>query len=418
MLAILGGLLLVTFNQGGGAYARFRTNNLFSGFRKVLQSWAFTWLTLLALAFLMKNSSSYSRVVLTGWMFATPILLFTYRLIINLSIQRLSDFGWSMRKAAILGAGSLGQRLAASMQDDKALGYKPIGFYDDNPELVGSKIHNTPVLGLIDDFLKLGHLEEEFDEIYITLPLRAESRIKTILNALADSTVTVKFIPDFFTFDLLHSRLTDIGGLPIISIYDSPLNTVTNKLLKRAEDIILSSIILIFTSPVFVVLAIGVKLSSKGPVFYHQKRVGWNGKVFNMYKFRSMPMDTESENITWGSAKDKTNTKFGAFIRRTSLDELPQFLNVILGDMSIVGPRPEREVFVEKFRKEIPRYMQKHMVKAGITGWAQVNGWRGDTSLEKRIEFDLLYIDDWSLWLDFKIIVMTIFKGFINKNAY
>ena len=129
-------------------------------------------------------------------------------------------------------------------------------------------------------------------------------------------------------------------------------------------------------------------------------------------------MDTESENITWGSAKDKTNTKFGAFIRRTSLDELPQFLNVILGDMSIVGPRPEREVFVEKFRKEIPRYMQKHMVKAGITGWAQVNGWRGDTSLEKRIEFDLLYIDDWSLWLDFKIIVMTIFKGFINKNAY
>ncbi len=406
------------FNQGTGAYTQFRSDNALPRFRKVLQAWIFTWLALLALTFLMKNTSVYSRVVVTGWMLTTPILLIAYRLILSYATSRFRNLGFNTRKIAILGAGLLGQRLAASVFDNKALGYKTVGFYDDNIELIGQSIMEIPVLGSIEDFLKHPHPEDKVDEIYITLPLRAEHRIKTILNALADSTITVKFIPDFFTFDLLHSHLTDIGGLPIISIYDSPLNTITNKLIKRLEDIILSSLILILTFPVFIIIAIGIKLTSKGPVFYQQKRIGWNGKIFSMYKFRSMPVTTDTEVVTWGSAKDKINTRFGAFIRKTSLDELPQFFNVLRGDMSIVGPRPEREVFVEKFRKEIPHYMQKHMVKAGITGWAQVNGWRGDTSLEKRIEFDLLYIDDWSIWLDLKIILMTIFKGFKDKNAY
>jgi putative colanic acid biosysnthesis UDP-glucose lipid carrier transferase len=417
-LALSGGLLLVTFTQGTGAYTQFRTDNVLPCFRKVIQAWIFTWLALLALTFLMKNTSEFSRVVVTGWMLITPTLLLAYRLLVSVVVSRFRNLGWNSRKIAILGAGSLGQRLAASVYENRALGYEAVGFYDDNLELAGQSINGIPVLGSIEDFLQQSRLEDKFDEIYITLPLRAEKRIKSILNTLANSTVTVKFIPDYFTFDLLHSRITDIGGLPIISIYDSPLNTSTNKLIKRSEDIILSSIFLILALPIFIVIAIGVKLSSKGPVFYQQKRVGWNGEIFNMYKFRSMPVDTENDSLIWGSAKDKINTQFGAFIRKTSLDELPQFFNVLRGDMSIVGPRPEREVFVEKFRKEIPRYMQKHMVKAGITGWAQVHGWRGDTSLKKRIEFDLIYIDDWSLWLDFKIIVMTIFKGFMNKNAY
>ena len=268
------------------------------------------------------------------------------------------------------------------------------------------------------NFMGTKRLEDKFDEIYIALPLRAEKRIKEILYVLSDSTITVKFIPDYFTFDLLHSRITDIGGIPIISVYDSPLNNLTNKAFKRLEDIILSLLILVLIFPLLIAIAIGVKLTSPGPVFFKQPRVGWNGKIFTMYKFRSMPVTTDSKEVTWGSAKNKVNSKFGAFIRKTSLDELPQFLNTLMGDMSIVGPRPEREVFVDQFRKKIPRYMQKHMVKAGITGWAQIHGWRGDTSLEKRIEFDLFYIDDWSLWLDMKIIFLTIVKGFINKNAY
>jgi len=229
--------------------------------------------------------------------------------------------------------------------------------------------------------------------------------------------VIVKFVPDLFSFDLMHAKWTDFKGFPVISVYDTPLNSGTSKFLKRSEDLIISSIILTLISPIMLVLAIGVKLSSPGPIFYRQTRVGWNGVNFEMLKFRSMPVDVEKDGVKWGSATSKTNTKFGHFIRATSLDELPQFINVLKGDMSIIGPRPERDVFVEQFRKEIPRYMQKHMVKAGISGWAQIHGWRGDTCLEKRVEYDIHYINNWSLWLDIKIIILTVFKGFVNKNA-
>jgi putative colanic acid biosynthesis UDP-glucose lipid carrier transferase len=197
----------------------------------------------------------------------------------------------------------------------------------------------------------------------------------------------------------------------------SPMSEPANVLLKAIEDRLLSLLILLLISPVMLLLALGVKLSSPGPVFYRQERVGLNGKPFNMLKFRSMPVDVEKDGVKWGSAGSKTNTWFGAFIRKTSLDELPQFINVLLGDMSIVGPRPERSVFVEQFKHEIPGYMQKHMVKAGITGWAQIHGLRGDTCLKTRVEFDLWYIQHWSLWLDIKIIILTLFKGFVHSNA-
>ena len=190
------------------------------------------------------------------------------------------------------------------------------------------------------------------------------------------------------------------------------------RMVKWLEDKVLSSLILLLISPIMVLLALGVKLTSPGPVFYRQERVGLNSRPFNMLKFRSMPVDTEKSGVQWGGSAAKATTQFGQFIRKTSLDELPQFLNVLKGDMSIVGPRPERPMFVEKFKEEIPDYMKKHMVKAGITGWAQVHGWRGDTDLKTRIEYDLYYIENWSLWLDLKIIVMTVFKGFVNKNAY
>ncbi|MCW8918053.1 MAG: undecaprenyl-phosphate glucose phosphotransferase [Gammaproteobacteria bacterium] len=418
IMGLIGGLSFTFFNQATGVYTGWRGRSLFAGFRKVLQAWGITWMFLIILAFMLKDVANFSRLTVTLWALITPIALFTYRFLIRLILARLRAQEWNRRNIAIIGAGHLGQRLAETLNQSKMFGYNPVAFYDDAPNTAGRSVAGIPVVGTIDDLLKGAPLDGLYDEIYISLPMRAEERIKSILNALADSSITVKFIPDFFSFDLLHSQLTDIGGIPVVSVYDSPLNSMSNAIQKRMEDIILSTLILLLISPLFMVLSLGVKLSSPGPVFYRQARIGWNGKNFNMLKFRSMPIDAEKEGVQWGGSKNKTTSKFGAFIRKTSLDELPQFFNVLKGDMSIVGPRPERDIFVEEFRKKIPRYMQKHMVKAGITGWAQIHGWRGDTSLEKRIEFDLYYIDNWSLWLDFRIIILTFIKGFINKNAY
>ena len=418
VMGLIGGLSLTFFNQATGVYTGWRGRSLFADFKKILQAWSMTWMFLIVLAFMLKDGANFSRVTVTLWALITPIALFTYRFFIRLILARLRAQGWNRRNIAIIGAGHLGQRLALTLTKSKMLGYNPVAFYDDAPATSGTTVAGIPVAGTIDDLLATTPHETRYDEIYIALPMRAEERIKSILNALADSSITVKFIPDFFSFDLLHSQLTDIGGIPVVSVYDSPLNSVSNAVQKRMEDIILSTIILLLISPLLIVVALGVKLSSPGPVFYRQSRIGWNGKSFNMLKFRSMPVDVEKEGVQWGGSKNKTTSKFGSFIRKTSLDELPQFINVLKGDMSIVGPRPERDIFVEEFRKKIPRYMQKHMVRAGITGWAQIHGWRGDTSLEKRIEFDLYYIDNWSLWLDIRIIILTFIKGFINKNAY
>lgn len=405
-LAIISGLLVILMNQFVGLYHSWRGRSFFVGSGILLKSWLYAWALLIIIAFMLKVSNNYSRVVLTGWFLLTPFILISYRFIIRLLLAKLYKTGVFVKKAAIYGSGDTSKVLIKTLNSNTWLGYQIYGIYNHADE-------NNDYNQLIDDAKS-----ELYDILYITLPLAHEDEIKDILNALADTTITVKYVPDIYSFDLLHGGMTNIGPLPVFNIYDTPLNDPGKVLLKRIEDIILSSLILLLISPLMVILAIGVKISSPGPIFYKQTRVGWNGKNFSMLKFRSMPVDTEKNGVQWGGSKDKTTNKFGAFIRKTSMDELPQFLNVLKGDMSIVGPRPERDIFVEQFRKEIPRYMQKHLVKAGITGWAQINGWRGDTDLSKRVEFDLFYIDNWSLWLDIKIIFLTIFKGVVNKNAY
>jgi Undecaprenyl-phosphate glucose phosphotransferase len=417
VLGILGGLIFTTFAQMVGIYQNWRGRPITVSMNLIFKAWFLTWALLIILAFLFKDAENFSRFVTTAWATTTLIVLIGYRVGIRLILSNARAKGKNNRKIAIVGAGKVGQHLANVIQQNDWLGYQIIGYYDDNPELIDKTIGEIQVIANTHQILHDAK-QNQFDEIYLCLPLRAEAKIKELLNELTDTTVIVKYIPDLFSFDLMHAKWTDLKGIPIVSVYDTPLNSASARLVKRLEDATLSSIILLMISPIMIALAIGVKLTSPGPIFYRQTRVGWNGKNFKMLKFRSMPVDVEKYGAQWGSAKNKTNTKFGQFIRATSLDELPQFLNVLKGDMSIVGPRPERDVFVEQFRKEIPRYMQKHMVKAGITGWAQINGWRGDTSLEKRIEFDLHYIKHWSLWLDIKIIILTVFKGFINKNAY
>jgi putative colanic acid biosynthesis UDP-glucose lipid carrier transferase len=256
----------------------------------------------------------------------------------------------------------------------------------------------------------------ELDGVWITLSLSNINYLDKLKVIFQNASVPVRYVPDVSALRIINNSVANIEGIPVISLTDSPMYGF-NLVLKWLEDKMLSLAILIISSPLLILTAIAVKLSSPGPVIYRQERVGWSGEVFNMYKFRSMPVDSEKGGVEWG-ARSKQPTKIGAFLRKTSIDEFPQFINVLKGDMSIVGPRPERAVFIDKFKKEIPGYMQKHLVKAGITGWAQINGWRGDTDLHKRIEYDLFYIENWSLWFDLKIIVMTIYKGFINRNAY
>ena len=243
------------------------------------------------------------------------------------------------------------------------------------------------------------------------------SQMRTAMEHLKLSTATIRFVPDWFSFRLINHGVSEVLGMQMIDLYGTPMAGV-NLFIKTVEDYVLATLILILISPLILILAICVKVSSPGPIFYRQERIGWNGEVFEILKFRSMPTNLEEEQVQWGGSANKSVTGFSKWMRATSLDELPQFFNVLQGQMSIVGPRPERPIFVEQFKQEIPDYMKKHLVKAGITGWAQIHGWRGDTDLHARIEHDLYYIENWSLWLDFKIIFLTIFRGFVNKNAY
>lgn len=421
-MGLIGGLSLTFFNQATGVYTGWRGRSLFAGFKKVLQAWGMTWMFLIVVAFLLKDAVNFSRLTVALWAFITPIGLLIYRFAIRVLLAYMKGQGWNTRKIAIVGAGALGQRLAGTLNEDTMLGYNPCAFYDDAGDKAGASFEGIPVAGTIDDLLSTASIDTRYDEIYIALPLRAENRIKQILNAFADSSITVKFIPDFFTFDLLHSRLTDIGGIPVLSVYDSPLNSSGNAALKRIEDVVISSLIIFLVSPLLLAIAVAIKLTSKGPVIFKQRRYGMNGEEITILKFRTMTVCDDGNVITQASKNDARLTKIGGFLRRTSLDELPQFFNVIGGSMSIVGPRPHACAHNEQYRKLIPKYMLRHLVKPGITGWAQVHGWRGETDtlnkMEKRVEFDLHYIDNWSLWLDIRIILLTFVKGFINKNAY
>lgn len=422
ILGILGGFIFITFAQMVGVYQSWRGRPITMSMNLIFRAWFLTWAILIIFAFLFKDAENFSRVATTLWAAATLLSFISYRICIRLILSNARTQGKNNRKIAIVGAGKVGQHLASVIQLNDWLGYQIVGYYDDNEELSAKHTQsNTPIIGSTKDILP--HAKQNlFDEVYLCLPLRAETKIKSLLDQLTDTAVVVKFIPDLFSFDLMHAKWTDLKGIPIVSVYDTPLNSTASKLLKRLEDIVVATIILILISPVLAIVALGVKLSSPGPIIFKQKRYGLNGKEINVYKFRSMACQDNGNEIKQATKHDPRITTLGSFIRKTSLDELPQFFNVLQGTMSIVGPRPHANAHNEQYRKLVPKYMQRHLVKPGITGWAQINGWRGETDtlekMEKRVEFDLHYIKHWSLWLDIKIIILTVFKGFINKNAY
>ena len=385
----------------GKVYRSWRGAQIPAMLAEVAGRWFGLVVLLLLWLFVFKASQDFSRIWFVLWAAGAMLLLWLERLAIYVVLRALRRRGFNLRHVALVGSGPAAENLRQQLVNAGWSGYK-----------IAVAIPEAS------DAIALGRLSEvEVDEVWLALPLSNEAVIKDALHVLRHSTASIRFVPDLFTLRLINHGVSDVLGVTMFDLSTSPIAGV-NQLVKWLEDKVLSSLILLLFSPLIVLLALGVKLTSPGPVLYRQVRVGLNNKTFNMLKFRSMPVDTENSGVQWGGSAAKATTRFGQFIRKTSLDELPQFLNVFKGDMSIVGPRPERPMFVEQFKEEIPNYMKKHLVKAGITGWAQVHGWRGDTDLKTRIEYDLYYIENWSIWLDLKIIFMTIFKGFVNKNAY
>lgn len=396
-------------------YKIWRGVSLAEEARSILIAWAAVLFCLFGFTFLTKSGADFSRGWISYWAILGWVFLLGGRISLRLVLRSIRRWGFNQRQIVMAGDYALSQEVAERLLHSPWAGLQVIGVFGDHLVQQASK-ERMPLLGSIDD-LETFVNERDIDQVWITLPLKAEDTVKKIMFLLRHSTVDIRWVPDISSFRLINHSVSEIAGMPVLSLSTSPMVGIS-RLLKALEDRLLSALILILVSPLMAVLSAGVKLSSPGPIFYRQERVGWNGKPFLMLKFRSMPVDAEKNGVQWGGARNKEATKFGAFLRRTSLDELPQFINVLKGEMSIVGPRPERPMFVEKFKDEIPDYMKKHLVKAGITGWAQINGWRGDTDLSKRIEYDLYYIEHWSLWFDLRVILLTVFKGFINRNAY
>ena len=418
-IAILVALLftIIVFSQFA-VYRPWRGMRLIQEVKTISLAWMTVLLGLVMLAFLTKTTTEFSRVWTISWWTTTWLGIVLIRIGIQITMRFLRTRGWNKRQIVIAGAGSLGQRIVQRIRLAEWTGLEVVAFFDDDAFLRNQKIEDIPVVNNLDE-LPFYVVNNAIDQVWMALPLRADERLKSTIASIHElSSAEVRMVPDIYDFPLHNYSVSEVAGLPVLNLTDSPMFGI-NRVAKTMVDILLSALALIVLSPLLLLIAVGVKLSSLGPVLYRQERVSWNGKRFNMLKFRSMPVAAEDQaGPQWTTATDHRATWFGSLLRRSSLDELPQFFNVLKGDMSIVGPRPERPVFVEQFRAEVPDYMQKHLVKAGITGWAQVNGWRGDTDLKTRIEYDLYYIENWSVWFDIKIMFLTLFKGLISKNAY
>ncbi|QPT14942.1 undecaprenyl-phosphate glucose phosphotransferase [Serratia rubidaea] len=351
-----------------------------------------------------------------SWYWMVLIGLILGRFCIRLALGYLRKVGYNTRNVAVMGSLPIGIHLAETLHEAHWMGFNVLGIYSD--EQVSST--QIPVCG---DLAQLVNDAEQgkIDRIYIAMSMSEETKIRETVAKLTDTKCSVLLIPDMFTSNILQSRHEEINGVPVISLFDTPMSGI-NALIKQVEDFILSLLILMFISPVLLIIAALVKLTSEGPIIFKQQRYGIDGKAIEVWKFRSMKVMENGNTVTQAKKGDTRVTKLGSFLRRTSLDELPQFVNVLKGDMSIVGPRPHAVAHNEQYRKLINGYMLRHKMKPGITGWAQINGWRGETDtldkMEKRVEYDLEYIRNWSLWFDIKIVFLTVFKGFINKAAY
>ncbi len=409
--------VLVMYQMIGGItdfYRSWRGVKLSSELLLVLQNWTISFfITIGILSFILPQIAK--PIFFIEWYALVSAGLVLCRILIRHLVGILRQKGYNTRNVAIVGDMAIGRELAGSLTAAPWLGFRVIGMY-------GSKESDSDKFIVGDIWQVVTDAKEgKIDRVYIAMAMREEANIKKLVNQLYDTTCSVMLIPDIFTFSILQSRPEEINGVSVLSIADTPLSGI-NMVLKRIEDIVMSILIIIFILPVLVTIASFVKFTSPGPIIFRQLRYGIDGKPIKIWKFRTMTVMEDGNKVVQATKGDSRLTSIGGFLRKTSLDELPQFVNVLLGDMSIVGPRPHAVAHNEQYRGLIKGYMLRHKVKPGITGLAQINGWRGETDtidkMEKRVEFDLEYIRHWSIWLDLKIIFLTIFKGFIGNNVY
>jgi putative colanic acid biosynthesis UDP-glucose lipid carrier transferase len=408
----------VTFGAAG-AYRPRRTAPLADEARLTLVAWVAATGILLAIAYATKTSELFSRRVLLTWALTMPAALVAFHIGVRAVLRNLRATGRNSRSYVIVGGGDLARRLLEQVSANPWLGMRALGYFDDDVPPPGLRLP-IPYLG---EFADLAEFTARHSPnlVYIALPMRRETLIREVMDLLGDTAASVYLVPDIFTFQLLNARTEHLDGLPVIGLRETPF-TGADGWLKRAEDVVLASVIVLLISPLLLLVAIGVKLSSPGPVIFKQRRYGLDGRPIRVYKFRTMTVCEDGETVRQATRSDARITRFGAFLRQTSLDELPQFWNVLQGRMSIVGPRPHAVAHNEQYRRQIKGYMLRHKVRPGITGLAQVNGFRGETDtlekMQKRVAYDLNYIQGWSLQLDLKIIARTIVKGFRQDNAF
>lgn len=363
----------------------------------------------------LSKQMHYSRVMLAIHVVLVNLFMIAERGSIRLMLRRMRAKGYNLKHIILVGDSDASRRIITSMAANRHWGYNIIGVISTGLVDAGFPARHLGILSDLEEVIA----RENADEVFITLELNEYKVVDKIIRVCEKAGVKTYIVPDYYRYLPARPFVEDVDGLPIINIRYIPLDNPVYAFVKRLLDILISGLGLLAISPVLLIVAIIVRLDSPGPVIFVQERVGLNRKPFNMYKFRSMKLQTdEEEHDKWTTKDDPRKTKVGNFIRKTSIDELPQLFNVLKGDMSLVGPRPERPYFVEKFKEEVPRYMIKHQVRPGITGWAQVQGWRGDTSIVRRIECDIYYIENWSLIFDARIFLMTFFKRKVKENAY
>ena len=419
VLAVL--LCLVLFPLFG-MYRAWRGSSLGEEIRTITLAWMATLVTLTFFAFVTKTGPDFSRGWFLIWLVVGWVFLVISRIVLRLALQKLRSRGFNQRRVAIVGSQAKAEELAMRLTNAPWAGLVVAGKFESTAK--GAETAPPSPVERDNDFADLVAFvgTGSVDQVWIAVPLRDEATIHRVQHALRHSPVDIRYLPDVSGFQLLNNSIAEVAGLPVISLSSSGMDEI-DRLVKRTEDVVLATLILLLISPLMVLIAFGVIRSSPGPVLFRQRRLGMGGEEITVLKFRSMVVHSEAPgSVTQALKGDRRITPFGVFLRRTSLDELPQFFNVLSGKMSIVGPRPHALAHNEQYKLLVDRYMARHKIKPGITGWAQVNGFRGETDtlekMQKRVQYDLYYIENWSLWLDIKIILLTILRGFRHPNAY
>jgi len=404
--------LLIFYRSG--LYRPRRESTVGSETLDIVKAFVAAVVVVVLIDYAMPESNKISRRFVATYGLLGTTCFAIFRATVRVTLHKARERGWNRRSAAIVGAGRSAQRLLFALRHNAWTGIDVRYFVDDHRYAAGAPLRGLPVRGPIAEIAEIVE-RDPVDAVFIALPIEQSARTNAILGALETSMADVRVVPELDPAFAMRPNVSDLDGVPVLSLRQTPLFG-WNVIIKRAFDLVVGSLCLLVAGIPMLLIALAVRLSSPGPVLYRQRRVGLDGREFEMLKFRTMRVDAEAEGAVWSKREDGRRTRVGALLRRTSLDELPNLLNVLRGDMSLVGPRPERPEFIEQFKKQVPRYMLRHKMKAGMTGYAQVRGWRGDTSLRKRIQHDVHYIRNWSLLLDIRIFLRTVFSVWFSRH--